>query len=99
MGLLGLGRGCGRVWSRGLRRARATGLRLLGIAETALHCAEAERHGVAQPVPASVGRPQTLPTAPRDHARYRYLLNIDGLAGSTRMGVLMATDSVILKSR
>ncbi|GLI67333.1 hypothetical protein VaNZ11_011521 [Volvox africanus] len=38
-------------------------------------------------------------TAPRDHARYRYLLNMDGLAGSTRMGALMATDSVILKSR
>ncbi|GIM03679.1 hypothetical protein Vretimale_8200 [Volvox reticuliferus] len=38
-------------------------------------------------------------TAPRDHARYRYLLNMDGLSGSTRMGVLMTTDSVILKSR
>ncbi|EFJ41531.1 hypothetical protein VOLCADRAFT_98550 [Volvox carteri f. nagariensis] len=45
------------------------------------------------------GRGPALATAPRDHARYRYLLHMDGLAGSTRLGMLMATDSVILKSR
>ncbi|KAG2434792.1 hypothetical protein HXX76_007677 [Chlamydomonas incerta] len=48
-------------------------------------------------------RPVTLkphpPTPMPDHARYRWLLNVDGLSASTRMGFLMTTDSVVLKSR
>ncbi|KAG2485451.1 hypothetical protein HYH03_015829 [Edaphochlamys debaryana] len=43
--------------------------------------------------------PPATPTPIRDHARYRYLLNIDGITGSTRMGLLMTTNSVVLKGR
>ncbi|KAG2434896.1 hypothetical protein HYH02_012095 [Chlamydomonas schloesseri] len=43
--------------------------------------------------------PQHPPTPMPGHARYRWLLNVDGLSASTRMGFLMTTDSVILKSR
>eukprot|EP00198_Chlamydomonas_reinhardtii_P010793 XP_001700130.1 predicted protein [Chlamydomonas reinhardtii] len=39
------------------------------------------------------------PTPISDHARYRWLLNVDGMSASTRMGFLMTTDSAILKSR
>ena len=42
---------------------------------------------------------QHPPTPISDHARYRWLLNVDGMSASTRMGFLMTTDSAILKSR
>eukprot|EP00198_Chlamydomonas_reinhardtii_P010792 XP_001700129.1 predicted protein [Chlamydomonas reinhardtii] len=55
--------------------------------------------GSRSPFELNVTLPAHPPTPISDHARYRWLLNVDGLAGSSRMGLLMTTDSAILKSR
>ncbi|KAG2434789.1 hypothetical protein HXX76_007674 [Chlamydomonas incerta] len=55
--------------------------------------------GAARPFDVNVTLPAHPPTPMPDHARYRWLLNVDGLAGSSRMGLFMTTDSVLLKSR
>ncbi len=51
------------------------------------------------PVSSPICRPQSPPTVIWDHARYRYLLNLDGYAASSRLGALMAVDSPLIKSR
>jgi hypothetical protein len=35
----------------------------------------------------------------REHARYRYLLHLDGLSASYRLGLLLSTDSLVLRQR
>ena len=35
----------------------------------------------------------------KDHARYRYLLHLDGASASYRLGLLMSTDSLVLEQR
>jgi hypothetical protein len=37
------------------------------------------------------------PTPPADHALYQSVLNLDGYAASSRLGLLLATNSVVLK--
>ncbi len=43
--------------------------------------------------------PQRQYTHIREHARYRYLLHLDGASSSSRLGLLMSTDSLVLKQR
>lgn len=35
----------------------------------------------------------------RDHAHYRYLLHLDGASASYRLGLLLSTDSLVLRQR
>ncbi|KAG2428759.1 hypothetical protein HXX76_011461 [Chlamydomonas incerta] len=39
------------------------------------------------------------PVSITDHARYRWLLSMDGVSASSRLGLLMGLDSVLVKSR
>ncbi len=44
--------------------------------------------------------PAQLPALPlKDHARHRWLLNLDGISASSRFGQLLHTNSVVLKMR
>jgi hypothetical protein len=43
--------------------------------------------------------PQREYTHIREHARYRYLLHLDGASASYRLGLLMSTDSLVLRQR